>query len=416
MSNLLPYIIINVAFVALAIVLTCLVSRNIWISRMSELRLRLKEKEGEVEAEKRIAENERKRYEENVRGFLASMTAESEKILKQREKDLKEANKSEINEILAPLKESLGEMRKAMRDNEQTHIKNTTELSKQLEQAVKEMQEKTREVGSKAEDLAQALTGRPKIQGDFGENFLEDILTREGFRNGVQYERQYVNDDLSRPDFILHFKEGMEDKDLIVDSKVSLTAYARYVNAEDDVEKKKAISDHEGSVRKHIDELAAKEYPKKGKAYASFAIMFMPIDMALRVAMDKNPDIWQYAYRKGVLIATEQTIMPFIKIMGLTWRKFHQDSNMLVIMGHAEEMIARVADFYKHYKELGNKLRSVCTSYNSGITQLEDHGMSITTSARKVMQLGVKAGKGKVVEVPENRVYLSEEDQESENI
>lgn len=407
-------VICALALAAVTALLSWLVTRNIWSGKVHRAEMELREKEMELDGEKRLAAKEKQHFEESIQAVLDKMTVESGNILKAREEELTASNKSEIDEILKPLKESIIDMKKAMRENAESHIRSSAELSKQFEQAVKEMQEKTREVGNKAEDLAQALTGRPKIQGDFGENFLEDILNREGFTNGVQYERQYVNDDLSRPDFILHFKEGIENKDLIVDSKVSLTAYAKYVNAESDEEKKKALTEHEASVRRHIDELAAKEYPKKGKAFASFAIMFMPIDMAMRVASDKNPELWQYAYKKGVLIATEQTIMPFIKIMSLTWRKFDQDTNTLVIMGHAEEMIARVADFYKHYKDLGAKIKGVCSAYNSGITQLEDRGKSITTSARQVMQLGVKAGRGKIVEVPETKVFLTEEDKEEE--
>lgn len=431
-DTLLTAVIVFVPVLIVAVIFSWLLTRNVWKARVHDLQITLKEREGDIEAERRVARQAAESYEraladtrercdvavrelreqqeKQVASVVARMTAESEKILREREKQLTEGNKTNIEEILAPLRESIVDMKRVMRDNAESHTKSTTELSKQLEQAVRDMQEKTREVGSKAEDLAQALTGRPRIQGDFGENFLEDILVREGFENGLQYERQYVNDDLSRPDFILHFKEGAEDKDLIVDSKVSLTAYARYVNATDDETRLKALSEHEASVRRHIDELSAKEYPKKGKAFASFAIMFMPIDMALRAAIDKNPEIWQYAYRKGVLIATEQSIMPFIKIMSLTWRKFHQDSSIAEIMRYAEDMVGRVADFYKHYRELGTRLKGVCSAYNSGITQLEDHGQSITTSANQVMRLGVKASRGKVVEVPEKKVYLTEDD------
>ena len=340
---------------------------------------------------------------------VASMTAETEKLLRKREKELSEENHSSMDGILKPLKESITAMEKAMKDNASSHIETTAKLSEQLKNAVREMQEKTSDVGRKADSLSEALTGRPKVQGCFGENFLEAILAGEGLQEGLHYSREAANEDLSRPDFVFHFKEGLEQKDLIVDSKVSLTAFVEYMNASSEEEKALALDRHISSVRKHMDELASKEYAKKNaRSFADYVLMFMPRDMAFRVALEADPMLWQEAYRKGVLIATEQTIMPFLKIMQLTWNKFQHDTNTRRITAAAQNMIDRVAAFYDSYTELGRKLKAACGEYNKGITKLQDNGQSITTSARQVISLGVRRSKGKEFSVPEEMVEIGE--------
>ncbi len=340
---------------------------------------------------------------------VASMTAETEKLLRKREKELSEGNQTTMDGILKPLKESISAMEKAMKDNASSHLETTAKLSEQLKNAVREMQEKTSDVGRKADSLSEALTGRPKVQGCFGENFLEAILAGEGLQEGKHYSREAANEDLSRPDFVFHFKENLEQKDLIVDSKVSLTAFVDYMNAGTEEEKASALERHLKSIRKHIDELARKEYAKKNtRSFADYVLMFMPRDMAFRVALETDQMLWQEAYKKGVLIVTEQTIMPFLKIMQLTWNKFQHDTNTQKITLAAQNMIDRVAAFYDSYTELGRKLKALCGEYNKGITKLQDSGQSITTSARQVLSLGIHRSKGKDFSVPEEMVEIEE--------
>ena len=360
----------------------------------------------EMEMNEMLAKQAQKNYERALKEMketvLASMTAETEKLLKQREKELKEGNMNNMDSIISPLKESIREMEKAMKENAESHVETTAKLSEQFRHAVKEMQEKTSDVGKKADSLSEALTGKPKVQGCFGENFLDAILAGEGLQEGKHYSREASNEDLSRPDFVFHFKDGFEQKDLIVDSKVSLTAFVDYMNGEDEAAKNDALDRHVKSVRKHIDELAKKEYAKKvAKPFADYVLMFMPRDMAFRVALEKEPGLWQEAYQKNVLIATEQTIMPFLKIMQLTWNKFQHDTNTQRITQAAQNMIDRVASFYDLYIELGRKLKSVGVTYNAGVGKLKPDGQSITTSAKQVIALGAKLSKGKQLAEPE---------------
>lgn len=388
-----------------------------WLIVRGHFRSRLKAQE--ILHEKRIADMEKmamqaqENYDKALKSMretvVASMTAETEKLLRQREKELADENQTSMDGILKPLKESISAMEKAMKENASSHLETSTKLSEQLKQAVKEMQEKTSDVGKKADTLSEALTGKPKVQGCFGENFLEAILAGEGLEEGKHYTREAANEDLSRPDFVFHFKEGLEQKDLIVDSKVSLTAFVEYMNAGSEEEKAIALDRHIRSVRKHIDELARKEYAKKNvRSFAEYVLMFMPRDMAFRVALEADPMLWQEAYRKGVLIATEQTIMPFLKIMQLTWNKFQHDTNTQRITQAAQNMIDRVGSFYDSYAELGRKLKGVMGEYNKGVAKLQDNGQSITTSARQVISLGVRRSKGKGFTVPEEIIETGE--------
>ena len=397
-----------------------LLLRNEYDSQILSLKKELESQallhQSEVNSQKEMSRQAQENYEKALKEMketvVNSMTAETEKLLKAREKELKEGNQNNMDGILKPLKESISAMEKAMKDNASSHLETTAKLSEQLKNAVKEMQEKTSDVGRKADTLSEALTGKPKVQGCFGENFLDAIIAGEGLQEGTHYTREAANEDLSRPDFVFHFKDGYEEKDLVVDSKVSLTAFVDYMNATTPEEKSAALDRHIKSVRKHIDELSRKEYAKKrAKSFADYVLMFMPRDMAFRVALEADPMLWQEAYQKNVLIATEQTIMPFLKIIQLTWNKFQQDTNTQKITVAAQNMIDRVGAFYDAYIDLGKKLKSVTTAYNSGISKLKEGGQSITTSAKQVMELGVKRSKGKEFIVPDQMIEIESDNE-----
>jgi DNA recombination protein RmuC len=380
-----------------------------FITRMSFMdRMKVQERmhQKELENAERLLKQAQGNYEnalqEMKKTVTASIAAETQKLLKERENELTEENQSNMETILKPLKESIETMRKAMKDNETSHVETTAKLSKQLEQAVREMTEKTSDVGKKADSLSEALTGRPKVQGCFGENFLNDILIREGMKEGEQYTREAANADKSRPDFVFHFKDGLDEKDLIVDSKVSLTAYVEYMNAETEEERATALDKHVKSVRKHIEELSAKDYTRKtDRSFADYVLMFMPMEMAYRTALAADPMLWQDAYQKNVLIVTEQTIIPFLKIMHLTWNKYRHDTRIHEITVAAQNMVDRVADFYDQYTDIGDKLKEVAKAYNKGAIKLRPGGRSITTSANQVIDLGAKLSKKKELSVPE---------------
>ena len=403
-------IITSAAAAAIAALGTWLITRSVYTGK---LQTQEKMHSREMDNASKLAQQAREGYEralqEMKKTITATMEAQTQKLLREREEELKKGNRSNMEDILKPLKESIKSMQDAMKDNEKSHVETTAKLSKQLEQAVKDMTEKTNDVGKKADSLSEALTGRPKVQGCFGENFLNDILIREGLKENEHYTREEANADKSRPDFVFHFKDGMEEKDLIVDSKVSLTAYVEFMNADSEEERTEALNKHVKSVRKHIDELAAKDYTKKtSKSFADYVLMFMPMEMAYRTALAADPMLWQDAYKKNVLIVTEQTIIPFLKIMNLTWNKYRHDTRIKEITQAAQNMVDRVADFYGQYIELGKKISAVGTAYNNGVIKLRPDGRSITTSANQVIELGAKLSKGKELKEPEAIPEISE--------
>lgn len=396
-------LIISIIVAIATATITWLITRSSFLER---IRIMTQMHKTEMENSEKMAQQANANYEKALKEMketvIASMTAETEKLLKKRGEELSSGNQTTMDGILKPLRESIENMQKAMKSNETSHVETTAKLSAQLEQAVKEMKEKTNDVGKKADSLSEALTGRPKVQGCFGENFLGDILAREGLKQGQHYSREAANDDRSRPDFVFHFKDGFEEKDLIVDSKVSLTAYVEYMNADEEAQKTDSLTRHIKSIRKHIDELSGKEYARKNaKSFADYVLMFMPMEMAYRVALEADPMLWQDAYRKNVLVVTEQTIMPFLKIMHLTWNKYRHDTKIQEITQAAQNMIDRVADFYTQYIELGKKINAVKTAYNSGAVKLQEGGRSISTSARQVIEMGTKLSKGKELRIPE---------------
>ena len=393
------------AAVAAAIAAFCawFTTRSVFISKLqAQEDMHAREMDNAGKLAQQAKEGYEKALEEMKKTITATMEAQTQKLLREREEELKKGNQSNMEDILRPLKESIKSMQEAMKDNEKSHVETTARLSKQLEQAVKDMTEKTSDVGKKADTLSEALTGRPKVQGCFGEHFLNDILVREGLKENEHYTREAANADKSRPDFVFHFKDGLEEKDLIVDSKVSLTAYVEFMNAETEEERSSALDRHVKSVRKHIDELTAKDYTKKtSKSFADYVLMFMPMEMAYRAALAADPMLWQDAYHKNVLIVTEQTIIPFLKIMHLTWNKYRHDTRIQEITAAAQMMMDRVADFYNHYIDLGKRLSEAGKAYNAGVVKLREGGHSITTSAKKVIDLGGKLSKGKVMTEPE---------------
>jgi DNA recombination protein RmuC len=396
-------IIIAAAAAAIAALGAWLVTRSFFLSKIQgQEQMHLREMANAEKLAQQAKEGYEKALDEMKKTITATMEAQTQKLLREREEELRKGNQSSMEDILKPLKESIRSMQDAMKDNEKSHVETTAKLSKQLEQAVKDMTERTSDVGRKADTLSEALTGRPKVQGCFGENFLNDILVREGLKEGEQYTREEANADRSRPDFVFHFKDGLEEKDLIVDSKVSLTAYVEFMNADSEEERSAALDRHVKSVRKHIDELAAKDYARKtSRSFADYVLMFMPMEMAYRTALAADHMLWQDAYKKNVLIVTEQTIIPFLKIMHLTWNKYRHDTRIQEITAAAQMMMDRVADFYAHYIDLGKRLSDAGKAYNAGVGKLREGGHSITTSAKKVIELGGKLSKGKTLAEPD---------------
>ena len=337
----------------------------------------------------------------------------TEILLRQRSEELDKTNMAQMGAILTPLREVIKEMKDSMDDNKESFARSTSALGEQLRQ----MMTVTNSLGSEAEKLSKALQTGPKVQGDFGEMKLRDRLDKFGFSVGLEYDVQYVmrdakgkvirNDDTNdsmRPDVVLHYPE---EKDVIIDAKASLTAFIGYVNATTDEERSRYLEDHVKSVRKHINELADKQYYRynmDGRQTLDFVIMFIPNEAAMQAALYKDPDLWSYAFNKKVFVTSEQNLYAVLRMLEIAWIQRRQTENQEKVFGLANLMIDRVGDFIERFEDIGDKVDKLQKSYDSAHTKLTGN-QSMLVPARKLVNMGAKENpKHPLPEIDSNNV------------
>ena len=299
----------------------------------------------------------------------AQVTSESERLLKAREEELEKRAKITFETLAGGLDRNIKDMKEAFEQNRKTHTETSQSLKENLENAVKNLREQTASIGGKADSLADALRGRNKTQGNWGEVILDNLFTNEGMREGRDYDKEETlrdeqgniirNEDTSRrmrPDYILHYPDG---NDVVVDSKVVLTAVDDYFRATDEEAKADAMSRNLAAIRDQVRNLARKDYSRyltPGRKMLDYVIMFVPVYSALRLAYESDRNLWQDAYRQGVLITTEETLMPFLRMIRIAWTSHEQVANQKQIIATAETVLARVSDFCTAHAKMGKKL------------------------------------------------------------
>ena len=314
-------------------------------------------------------------------------------------KKLKEENRESMGTITQPLKDAISEMRKAINDNTKDH----TEQSASLREQLRLMMESNREIGEKAEGLANVLRRDNKVSGNMGEIILGDLLTSQGLTEGIHYEVQArLRDELGRPlkhdetgremqpDVILHYPQG---QDAIIDSKVSLVAYERYVNAETPEEKERALQEHLRSVRSHVTELARKDYSKYIKPpreAVDFVIMFVPFESSLQLALANDPSLWREAFERKVFITGEQNLLGILLMIHLAWVQNQQAENQEKVFGIAEQLLDRLGDFIQRYQKMGEHLETVRKDFESAGNKLFTGRQSVVQKGRELVDLGAK--------------------------
>ena len=314
-------------------------------------------------------------------------------------KKLKEENRESMGTITQPLKDAISEMRKAINDNTKDH----TEQSASLREQLRLMMESNREIGEKAEGLANVLRRDNKVSGNMGEIILGDLLTSQGLTEGIHYEVQArLRDELGRPlkhdetgremqpDVILHYPQG---QDAIIDSKVSLVAYERYVNAETPEEKERALQEHLRSVRSHVTELARKDYSKYIKPpreAVDFVIMFVPFESSLQLALVNDPSLWREAFERKVFITGEQNLLGILHMIHLAWVQNQQAENQEKVFGIAEQLLDRLGDFIQRYQKMGEHLETVRKDFESAGNKLFTGRQSVVQKGRELVDLGAK--------------------------
>ena len=374
-------------------------------SEKAALERMLAEKENDVKD--RIEDLRRQQNEtmtQQMAAMRAQMTAESEKVLKAREEELSKKAKETFENISGGLSKDLNAMKEAFEANKKTQSEDNAAMKQRFETAVKSLEEQSRNIGGKADHLAEALRGQKKMQGCWGETVLANLLTTEGLVEGRDFEKEstlrdelgfiILNEDSEkrmRPDYILHLPDN---NDIVIDAKVSLAAYSDYVEAQSEAEKAEAARRNAEAVREQIKKLAKKEYEKylrPDHRMLDYVLMFVPNYPALQLAYSIEPALWRNAYAQGVLITSEETLMPFLRMISIAWTNVEQVKNQQQIIASAQMMIDRVADFAKAHAEMGQKLEAARECYDKCSDKLKESGHSIVQSARQVVKLGVPA-------------------------
>ena len=381
---------------------------TVWALTHVIVTLRWKGRTMQALSEKKVEEALRKQQAETLQQQIASvraeMTARTETILKEREEELSRKARETFEGISGGLSKDLSAMKDAFEAGKKAQAEDAAALRERFDAAVRDLEARSREIGGKADHLAEALRGRKKLQGCWGETVLANILADEGLVEGRDYDKEstlrdemgfvLVGEDSEkrmRPDFILHLPDN---NDIVIDAKVSLAAFTEYVESEDPEVRADAARRNAEAVREQAKRLARKGYERylrPGRRMLDYVVMFVPNYPALQLAYTEDPALWRDAYAQGVLITSEETLMPFLRMISIAWTHVEQVRNQQQIIASAQTMIDRVADFAKAHAEMGRKLTEAQECYDRCADKLKDSGRSIVQSARQIVKLGVPA-------------------------
>ena len=338
------------------------------------------------------------RFEEMMAKVSAQLKTATDDMLKQRQKEFAESSNTNLGQIVTPLRETIEKMKQTMSES----TLKQTELSAAMKENLENMMKHSAEAKQSADELARVFKHKSKVQGNWGERVLEELLDSQGLQCGIHYERECVIRDAAgnvvktdtggylRPDVILHLDDNRE---IIIDSKVSLTAFMDYVTAETEEARQDALKLHIDSIQKHVKELSKKDYSsyiQAPKLKMDYVIMFMPHTGALWTALNAQPDLWRKAMEMNVFIADEQTLFAALRMIHLTWRQIEQAQNHEKVYSLANEMLDRVGKFMKNYETIGKALEKAQEAYEDGGKKLCDRGQSIITTCNKLERLGAK--------------------------
>lgn len=331
------------------------------------------------------------------------MSTTSERVLKERAEELSAVNSEQLSKILTPLQQNLQLMRSQTEKMQKDHDDSLRELKATIQTNM----ERERAMGEQTERLAQALTGQNKVQGNFGELKLTQILEQMELERGLQYDTQEtMRDSQGRPitseegrrmipDAVLHFPDG---RDVIIDSKMSFTAFVDYMNAEDEATRNEALRRHLASMRQHVRELAQKQYfryAKSDKGRLDFVLMYVFQESALQLALQSDTTLWKEAYDQGVVISGSQSLYMTLRVLELTWKQTRQVENQEKMMQCANTLVERVQLFAERFAKVGDLLDKTRRGFDELTTSTAPSGPSITTAARNLLKFGAQENKKK---------------------
>ena len=373
-------------------------------------------KEGQQKQIEALREMNREQVESQMKLIREQMQTTSEEILKRRQDELGERNKEQVSKIIDPLTQSLKSMREAFDKSKELQ----NEALTRLDATIKVNMEKSAALGETADRLTRALTGEVKVQGNFGELKLKQLLEDLELKEGEQFDTQETLRDKAGkqakgddgrgliPDFILHFPNN---RHVVVDSKMSLTDYERYMNAEDGTpEKSEYLKAHVASVRAQVKRLARKEYTKylpEGYNRLNFAIMYVPIEGALNLALLNDTTLWREAYDEGVMILGPQTMYMNLRVLEMMWTQVRQLKNQQAMIDAANIVVERVQDFGMRFMDVETSMNSTVEKMAKLKVSTAESGRSIITAAKSLLKAGAKENKKKKsLDEMDNTVFI----------
>lgn len=375
--------------------------------------------EHETELRNQQSSNEQqlrqKQFDQQLETIQEQFQNLASKILDQTTQKLKSENVESMSHITQPLKQNIEQLQQAIDKTNHETAKSTASLSEQL----KSMAEQTAKIDASATRLTNVMRGANKVQGNWGELTLMNLLDSQGLRLGVDYDvQQTLSDDRGNvltneesgkrmiPDVILHYPNN---EDIIIDSKMTIDAYANYMNAEDEIVKKKYADDVVKSIRTQFSSLSKKDYTSYIKAprrAIDFVIMYVPYEGALQLALLTDPKLWHDAFEKKVFITSQQNLMAILKIIQIAWRQYAQTENQKRVYDLADEMLRRVGDFIKRFDKVGKDIETLHKDYDEAYKKAYTGRQSIVQKANDLKVLGAKESAN--APIPETQMRLDE--------
>ncbi|MDY4512395.1 MAG: DNA recombination protein RmuC [Paludibacteraceae bacterium] len=324
------------------------------------------------------------------------------RILKERAAELSETSKKDLGAILNPLKDNIAEFKQQVREAYSLEMRDKAGLREQL----KLLTEQNARISDEANNLTKALKGDVKQQGNWGEIVLERVLEMSGLHIGREFEREAVskddNDANKRPDVIVHLPDN---KHVVIDSKVSLVAYDRLVNAPDNAAYETALKDQVSSLKKHVNELAAKNYPNlPGLNAPDFVLMFVPIEAMFSVAVDADKNLFAYAWEKKIVIVSPTTLLATLRTIASIWQQENQTKNAFEIARLGGVLYDKMVGFIDDFQKIKRSLDAADKAYNDALGKMSTGKGNMLNTATRIKELGAKAGKT----IPQNLLQDAE--------
>jgi len=313
------------------------------------------------------------------------------RIFEEKGKAFTETNKTNLTQILDPLKERIRDFEKKVEESNKENIDRHASLRQQL-QMLKDMNQ---EITKEAKNLTEALKGQSKTQGNWGEFILESILEKSGLVKGREYVvQESITTESGRrfqPDVIIKLPEN---KSIVIDSKVSLVGYEKFVSSENENEKQLALRDHNFSIRSHIKNLASKNYQNLYQLEGlDFVLMFMPIEPAFALAVQQDPQIFNDAFEQNIVIVSPSTLLATLRTIASIWRQENQNKNAFEIARQSGELLDKFTSFVDDLITIGKGLVSTKDNYDKAMNKLVEGRGNLVSRTEKIKQLGAKATK-----------------------